>query len=291
MREYNFTIPAGQDPSCQQWKQYLQWINLRLTSFINYWHYYQPDYLIMNDWVKTYNQDKEEAQQISLQSLNFLHIIYTDVDHTQVLCYLYNPLILWLHHGLYCEYQNSYWLTDFGYKVPDYMTKDQLDSAVGKGTFKPFAAGTVIFNNNPVEDYRLFSEVDNFLLYSSSFASFYIGYFLGDKFTFNYQEKGGETNGETLYLFLVVQDRIVCESSLLTTYEQADLPFYNGSYWNQEKFPPFNEIRIGDEEVFVDYTWKIYSYVFDNSKKLVYTINMKNKDLEALTPLTKIHFY
>ena len=52
----------------------------------------------------------------------------------------------------------------------------------------------------------------------------------------------------------MAQDRIVCESPLFTTYEQADLPFNNGSYWNQEKFPPFNEIRIGDEEVFVDYT-------------------------------------
>ena len=110
------------------------------------------------------------------------------------------------------------------------MTKDQLDSAVKNGTFKSFAAGTVIFNNNPIENYRLTSDVNNFLLYSSSFASFYTGYFLGDRFIFNYQEKGGEANGETLYISLVAQDRIICESPLLTTYEQADLPFYNGGY-------------------------------------------------------------
>ncbi len=302
MREYNFTIPTGQDPSCQQWKQYLEWINLRITSLINYWHYYQPDYLIMNDWVDTYNVNKTAAEKISLESLNFLHIIYVDREYKEgeekeILCYLYNPLILWLHHGLYCEFQDSYWLTDLGYAIPEYMTKDQLKSAVAEGTFRKFPSGTVIFNNNPTENYRLFSNPDNYLLYSSSFASFYTGYFLGDKFIFNYLEKGGETEGETLYISLVAQDRIVCDESLRLTFEQQDLPFYNSGYWNQEKFPPLNQMYINtpdgnSEEIIADYTWKIYSYVFDNSKKLVYTINMKNQDLGDLKNLNaRIRFY
>ena len=68
----------------------------------------------MNDWVDTYNADKTAAEKISLESLNFLHIIYIDREYKEgeekeILCHLYmegsvqtdgNPLKYPLSHTL-----------------------------------------------------------------------------------------------------------------------------------------------------------------------------------------------
>ena len=275
MQEYNFICDGGY--KWQSWQHYIEQADARIDALENYWKKYQPDYQILQgDYTTDFIQEK---------TIN------------KTIYYFYNPIPLWLHHGLQCNQINSYFLNDSTISLKtifesiDNASKinktdeEVLQNFVQAGQLVELKPGSIIFNNNRPEDYGTYSDPNLIAIYNNIFAGYYTGYYDGSSFVFNYEERAEEENGLISLIPLIYQGRIIYYDSLMSTYTGDNLNFYGAGEWNNNKMPPLCQFYDDGEEVILDYTWQTGTYIFDNSKKSYYNINIKEEDKKQLTNL------
>lgn len=265
MQEYNFICDGGY--KWQSWQHYIEQADARIDALENYWKKYQPDYQILQ---KEYN------------------LVQTKKINNKTY-YFYNPIPLWLHHGLECNQINSYYLNDSTTNLTAILKKieneEAIQQAVQAGQLVELKPGSIIFNNNRPEDYGTYSDPNLIAIYNNIFAGYYTGCYDGSSFVFSYEERAEEENGLVSLIPLVYQGRIVYYDSLMSTYTGDNLSFYGAGKWNNNKMPPLCQFYDDGEEVILDYTWQTGTYIFDNSKKSYYNINIKEEDKKQLTNL------